>query len=128
MKWFKHFTNFLSGPAADICQERFGAVGPLGIIKLYEVMAENFDVEKPGEFYGAFLAVRHRCFPHMKKGTIKVLLNYSKGSGWISEWYIYPPDKETEIYIRCERLKELADEYTLKTLAGKLKKANVQAG
>jgi hypothetical protein len=124
MKWFKHSTDFLSSPAGDICQERFGAAGLLGVVKLWEIMADNFDIEKPGEFYGAFQAVRHRCFPRMKKATIKVLFDYCKDPGWITEWHLYPIGKETEIYIRCDRLKELADEYTQKALAGKLRKAN----
>lgn len=117
MKWFKHHTDLLARSDAQICLDRFGAIGPYAWIRLLETLAEHLNIDDPGMFIESARDIRTSCFPGCYLKRMIKMLDFFKSMGWL-KYKIYGD----EIIFNCNIIKELADEYTEKVLADRARK------
>lgn len=122
MLWFKHFNDMLSEQQAQILLDTFGTKGPYAWIRLLEIFTKNFEVDNPGIFLEPKRNIFEQIFPKCCPKTGKKILDFFQNVGWI-EYKI----EGKQIWFKCDFIKELADEYTQKTLKEKegLKENNV---
>lgn len=112
MKWFKHYNELLGSPYMQILLDKHGYAGSYAYMRLLEILAKNLNVETPETFVLSKRDVFSSLFPKTSPKTGKKILDYFRSIGWM-KYKIYGK----EIIITCNVIKELADEYTRKTLA-----------
>lgn len=111
MKWFKHHNDLLSKSEMQILLDKHGTNGPYAFMRLLEIFAEHFDVDNPGSFLESKRKIFKEIFPTCCPKTGKKILEFFQAVGWL-KFKIY----NKEILFECEMIKDLADEYTQKTL------------
>ena len=117
MKWWKHYNDLLASSDAQICFDKFGALGPYAWIRLLEVLSEHLDVDKPDLYIESKRDIQNKCFPNCYTKKAIEILDFFQSVGWI-KYKIY----RDEIIFNCSIIKDLADEYTQKILAENEKK------
>ena len=123
MKWFKHDVDFLSSPQAQILIDRHGPAGGLALVRLYEILAKEFNVDEPGKYLFSRRKIFDVIFPSLCPKTGNKIFEYFRTGGWI-EYKILGK----EMTINCKEMKKLADEYTQKVLKERQKKEEKNVG
>ena len=116
MKWLKHLVE--SGDDPDIMEAiiRFKSDGYYVFFRVLEIMAREFNVEKPGVNTFAVDVLRKKLSVSWQK-TVKILQFYHKKKRIFVSF-----SKRcgiNHITLNCPKLKELCDEYTQKILKEK---------
>ncbi len=120
MKWFKHLTGSIKDPMIVALIDNFGAEGYLVFFGLLDLMSEDFDVDNPGvcTFEIKYLL---RCFHIKRKTFLKVIefeMNYKKNNNKTNA-KIYATYNGDKVTLKCDRLKDLCDEFTQKHMPKK---------
>jgi len=120
MKWFKHLSGSLNDNLIFEAIEEFGSDGYLVFFGVLEILADEFDYMNPGILqvsYGKLV----KNFQISKKKITKILHFYDKKaknhSGKNSSFEVDFLDKG--VRIRCNRFRDLCDEYTTKIMKQK---------
>ena len=112
MRWFKHYNELLGSPYMQILLDKHGYAGSYAYMRLLEILAKNLNVETPETFVFSRRYLFSNMFPKTSDKTGKKILDYLQGMNKLKYKYY-----GKEIIITCDEIKELADEYTRKTLA-----------
>jgi len=114
MRWFKHLIESGDDPDIGAIENEFGFKGYYMFFRILEIMSKEFSVENPGEntfnfqwFLGRFSRKIDR------KMMIKFLDFTSKKER------IFYNLNDKEIWLKCPKLKELTDNYTVRILRSK---------
>ena len=110
MKWFKHISDSGHDPDIGELLSVFGTDGYYMFFKTIEIMSREFDILNPGEnnfnyefFINEFRKVSKRKINHFLKITNQQKRIINKITG-------------ENIFLKCPKLKDLCDEYTLKQI------------
>ena len=114
LKWFKHHNDMLSKPYMQILLDKHGTAGVYAWIRLLEVLAEHFDIEKPGIFVESKRNIYTEIFPCVGNKTGKKILDFFQ----LMTDFSYTIDGKT-IVINCPEIRRLADNFTRKALKNK---------
>lgn len=116
MKWFKHLTGSLKDVMISDLISTFGGDGYLVFFGILDLMAEDFDIENPGEksFSIHYLTKNLQVSRQKFVKILTFLQNFPKKKGKI--FHVIEGDI---IHLSCPRLKDLADEYTKKQIGSK---------
>jgi len=131
MKWFKHMVDSGDDPDIGHIMTKFGEYGYYLFFRILELMAREFDIENPGENIFDFEWFCNRLIMKNSKpycnGTKtqrythrKLVINFLETCKKLKR-YDYKIQEDGFIWIKCEKLKELTDEYTKRQLAKKQK-------
>ena len=115
MKWFQHLTRSGDDPDIGEITTVFGFKGYYMFFRTLEIMADEFNVENPGENSFDFRWFLERFSRKIDKKTLLKFLDLTKKQERIS----YKIENNV-IHLNCHKLKDLADDYTRKRIAGKL--------
>lgn len=110
MKWFKHISESGHDPDIGELLSIFGTDGYYMFFNTIEIMSREFDVSNPGEnnfnyefFINEFRKVSKQKINHFLKITNQQKRIINKITG-------------ENIFLKCPKLKDLCDEYTLKQI------------
>jgi len=111
MKWFKHLVDSGDDPDIGAIVNRFGPRGYYLFFRTLEIMAREFSIHHPGRntFQIQWLLQRYSC----QTGK-KVLTNFFRFTNKLGR--IRCRINRDTVFLNCPKLKDLADEYTLKQL------------
>lgn len=113
MKWFKHISKSRNDALIRDVITLFGLEGEHVFWRTLEVMADEFDIKKPG--FNRFLVKSwSKNYEISTKKTLKIL-EYFKQKKRIF-FVIKGNGKKQEILINCPKLRRLADNWTQKHL------------
>lgn len=115
MAWFKHLIG--DSQFVDELIIEHGSEGYYVYYRTIEIMAENYNIEKPAEnlfHWEYYFAKFHRIH---KNKIIKVLATCTeKYISTKGKKGIYSEERHKHIYLKCMKLKELADRWTKETV------------
>ena len=119
MQWFKHYSDYSSSTRMQELLDAHGTNGTHAWNILRELMAKNYDIHNPGHFKFSKRKLFEEIFPRCCHKTKIKILDHFKSWGDFD----YRIDGKL-ICIKCEEIKELADEYTIKCLRDEHKKVS----
>jgi len=113
MKWFKHLSKSRNDALIRDAITLFGLAGEHVYWRTIEVMADEFDVKKPG-FNRFLMKSWSKNYETSVKKTLKVLQFYKEKK--VIFFIIKGVNKNQEILLNCPKLRWLADEWTKKMI------------
>ena len=113
MKWFKHISDSGDDPDIDDAIELFGGDGYYVFFRTLEVMSREFSEENPGKNVFSVSFFRKKFAISYKK-VIEILQFYHERNRILVQFT--NGKRLNNIELTCNKLKDLADTYTLKSL------------
>ena len=114
MKWFKHLVDSGDDPDVGLIMSKYGFKGYYMFFRTLEIMSREFDESKPGENQ---FAIRWYLQRFHKGIGIKTLLNFYKLTSKLDR--IYCKKTNSQIWLKCPKLKDLTDDYTARIVRTK---------
>jgi hypothetical protein len=117
VKWIKHLVD--SGDDPDIMDavNIFGPAGYYVFFRTLELMAREFSVDTPGENIFSIPILRKKFQISFKK--VEEILKFFDEKDRIKVKFLNG-DKLLSIHLKCEKLKELSDEFTQRNIRSKI--------
>lgn len=117
MKWFKHLSGSLNDSVIFEAIERFGSDAYVVFFGTLELMADEFDIHKPGVSRISIKKMT-KNFQLSRQKTVKILSFFDQKAKEKPQENIsfFVSIGKTHVVITCWKLKELCDEWTKKKL------------
>lgn len=125
MKWFKHLTGSLKDSFVFESIEKFGADAYLVFFGTLELMADEFDINRPG-INRLSIKKLTAMLQLSRQKTVRILQHFNQVAEKNTEKNVsfFVSFENDHIIVTCNKLKDLCDEFTQK----QLKKIGSQSG
>ena len=118
MKWFKHVVGSLKDPIIHAIIDQHGGDGYLAFFGILDLMADDFDIHNPAKNTFTLQYISDNLQLSRRK-TVKILKTFNDIASMFphKNGSIVSTVENGCVFLRCDKLKELCDEFTQKQLA-----------